>query len=436
MIRIVQFGLGVAMALLSVLANSRSPAIAEVPGAAEVRRTGETMTLRDAISRAIGANPRLQGYRYMLEGADARKERAGFRPPWEVGVDLENFAGTGGVRSIDDIEATLRLGTVIELADKRERRIDVARTERDVILTEQAGERLDILAEVARRLISVASFQEFLLVAERQEELSLRALEAAKTRVAAARAPATEVTRAEIALMQAGLAKDDVEHDLETARISLASTWNDRTASFGKVVTSGFYDLKVPVPLNSLADRIDNNPELVRFASEARLLDARARLAEIQSSPDYTVSGGIRRLQADNGQALVFSLSMPLGSAARSSVAAREARAAIGAASAKENAARSELHRTLFAFYNELRHAREIVLALRNEVSPKARQTLAEMEQGFRAGRYSLLDLTDARRQLLEIERSIVESSSDYHRLSVEIERLTGHSLGIEGRAQ
>ena len=59
-----------------------------------------------------------------------------------------------------------------------------------------------------------------------------------------------------------------------------------------------------------------HTPELRRFASEARLREARVQLARSARQADIDWQVGVRRLQAGSDWALVGSVSMPLGSAA------------------------------------------------------------------------------------------------------------------------
>lgn len=106
---------------------------AESPASPDPR---PTTNLRDALSRALEANPSLRDQRFAVSAADARIDQAGLRPPLELGVDAENVLGTN------------RLSTLI--------------------LTQNDAERLDLLAEVARRYIRGVMLQEELELATRR----------------------------------------------------------------------------------------------------------------------------------------------------------------------------------------------------------------------------------------------------------------------------
>jgi len=386
------------------------------------------LTLRQALTLAATTHPRLAGHRFALDAATARQDQASLRNPLQLGIDVENVGGTGGTRFIGDTEVTLSLGTVLDLEDKRGRRMDVARQERAQILSEQDAEKIDILAEVTRRFIDVVVNQELLALARRQEAMAARALDAANTRYRAAKALPGEVARAEVSVTQAKLVRLRSEQELHSARLLLAEAWADRDPRF-ELAAAKLLDMPAPLPVSTIQARMERNPDLLRFASERRTLEARTLLAESARTPDLTVSAGIRRLEGQNGQAFVMSLTMPLGTAARAEPGIREARAATGLALAREQAARTSLYNTLASLHAGMERARQALKLLQEEAAPKARAAIAAIEDGYKAGRLSLLELTEANRQLVELEQAMITEAADYHRLAIEAERLTGQTL-------
>ncbi len=87
---------------------------------------------------------------------------------------------------------------------------------------------------------------------------------------------------------------------------------------------------------------------------------------------------------------------------------------------------RLELHATLFDLYQELLHARTEAQTLNAQVRPQAEAMLATTDEGYRAGRFSLLELADAQLQLIEVEREATQAAAQFHTLLVEIQRVVG----------
>ena len=70
----------------------------------------------------------------------------------------------------------------------------------------------------------------------------------------------------------------------------------------------------------------ERNPDITRFASQARLREAELRLAQAQARPNLAFSVGVRRLEESSDNALVAGFSMPLPVFDRNQGAIREAR--------------------------------------------------------------------------------------------------------------
>jgi cobalt-zinc-cadmium efflux system outer membrane protein len=88
--------------------------------------------LRQALALALLQNPELRAFAWDVRAAEARTLQAGLRPNPELGLEVENIAGTGVLQGGQSAETTLRLNQVIELGGKRARRLQVAAVERDL----------------------------------------------------------------------------------------------------------------------------------------------------------------------------------------------------------------------------------------------------------------------------------------------------------------
>ena len=87
------------------------------------------------------------------------------------------------------------------------------------------------------------------------------------------------------------------------------------------------------------------------------------------------------------------------------------------------------MHASLYEIYQELSHALTASQTLHEQIVPEAELSLRGYEKGYRAGRYSLLELSDAQELLLDARLEAVVTASDFHNYRIEIERLTGQAL-------
>lgn len=391
------------------------------------------LDLREAIAAALAHNPDLRSFDFQMRAVDAQTTQASLRPAPAVGVGVENFGGTGETRGVRAAETTLSLSQIIELGGKRESRMAVAGAARDALTTARQAAQLDVLAEVTRRFVAVTALQEQARIDQRATELGEKTLQAADVRVKAARAPHVEFDRATVALERMRLDQRNTRGRLEAAQRSLAALWaaDDGTLNGQPLgaVRGDLFQLPQVEGFDVLIRRLQSSPDFLRFANEERLRDSELRMAATQRRPDLTVSGGLRNLQGSHDLALVASVSMPLFAGKRAESYIAEAAARRDAVGATRDAALVKARAQLYALYRALRDVEATVQALDSTLVPRMDEALKETEYAFERGRYSYLELVDAQREYLDVQRARVEGGAQVHLLATEIERLTNAPL-------
>ncbi|MGH8458403.1 MAG: TolC family protein, partial [Nevskiales bacterium] len=317
---------------------------------------------------------------------------------------------------------------VIELGDKRGRRIDAAQLGREALSINQQAAQLDVLAEVTRRFVHVASDQEQLALTRRATELTRNTVAAVQRRVEAAKSPDVELYRARAALTRAEIDLRHAEHELLASRRKLAAMWGEAEAKFS-VVEADLYTMPAPAQFEQLVARMALNPDFTRFASAARLRDAEIRLAEARRRPDVTLTGGVRRLQETRDAAFVLGLSLPLFAGRQATPAIAEARALREQSDVEREAAFVKARAQVYELYQELLHAINETGTLKQDVLPQMEEALKQTEYAYDRGRYSFLELVDGQRAYLDSQRALIEAATTAQTLQAEIERLTGEPL-------
>lgn len=387
------------------------------------------VTLSQGIAAALRENPELRAFAFRLRVEDARIDQAGLRPSPSVSIGVENFAGTGELRGAAGSETTLALSQVVELGGKRDARLGAARAARDLVDAERQARQLDVLAEVTRRFIVVAGRQEELRVARTRLQLAERTVVASERRTQAAKAPHAELDRARIARDRARLDVQRTETERQSALRQLAATWGAGESTIAGLpfdaVQANLFAMPRLESYESLRARLADNPDFLRFASEARLRDAERRLATAWRRPDITLSAGVRRLQLTQDQAFVASVSIPLFTNRRAAPVIAEADAGRELVGADREAARIRAEALLYALHMELTRSVQESESLRTDVLPRTLEALEETQYAYDRGRYGYLELVDAQREYLAVEAALIDSSVAAHTLRTEIERLT-----------
>jgi len=413
-------------------------AVAQMSVALSAAPTSEpagALTLANAVFATLGRNPDLALGAFELEAADARKLQAGLRPNPEASLDIGGFLGSGVARDVDEKQATLTLSQVLELGGKRNRRLDVAQSDRAAVGIDLQTRELDVLAEVTRRFIEVVADQEQINSSREAVQLAERTEKAIAARVTAARTPEAELSRARIATIRARIELRQAQSVLEGARRNLAAMWGGTDARFEKA-QADLYTLPPLESFESLRRHLDRNPDFVRFVSEARLRDAQLRLAQAQSRPNLTVSAGLRRFQSTGDVGLVAGFSVPIPINDRNQGAIAEARARRDQTQAGERAARIRAQALLFSLYQQVQAGREQLAVLKQEATPQAQAALEQTQYGYDRGRFSYLELAAAQQDLLALQITAIQVAADIHRLTAEIERLTGEPVAAGSTSQ
>jgi cobalt-zinc-cadmium efflux system outer membrane protein len=383
--------------------------------------------LQEALAKALGENREIAAFAHRLEEQEGRLVQAGLVANPELKLVIEDAAGSGIFSGYQRAQTTLALEWVFEHR-VRGRRVAAAQAGSALLGSDAQVLRLDVAAETAQRFLTSLANQVRLTSAGEAVSLAEDTVASVKRRVEAGKAPSAELWRAEAELARAALARDDVEHELASAYHRLAAQWGETMPAFERV-SGELLTLPRVEPFAALTERIDQNPQLVRFVSEARVAKANLLLAEARRWPTIRPTLGVRHYQATDDTALVAELKIPLPVFGRNQGRVSESRAALARTNAEADAARVRVHTALFEVYEELQHHIHRANTLRDDVSPRLTAALTETRRGYEKGRYSYLEWRALQADLLAASNALIEASTGAHRLVIELERLTGQRV-------
>lgn len=391
-------------------------------------RDPATLTLPEAFARVLSDNPELAMYPYDIRAAEARALQAGFRPNPRVSLDVENIAGSGELSGTDAMETTLALSQVIEMGGKRPLRREVGQWRSQTIERDYELARMDMLSAAASRYLEVAQTQSLLAFARQVVDFTKTGETIAKRRFNAGSASRAELSRARTDLLQAELAISNLEVRLANARRRLSSLWGHTEADFTDVAAELFSLAPVP-DFASIQLQLEQAPQLQRFLTLERLRQAELDLAIARGRQDIEVGAGIRRVEGTSDTGLVLAFSMPLGVFDRNQGDISAAREGVAKLDIEAKATRVKVLTELQNAFAQLEQARERVTLLREQILPEAQQALTLIQEGYGGGRFSYLELVEARRQLLAFKTEAVTAATDFHQTLITLETLTGQPL-------
>ncbi len=388
----------------------------------------ESVTLEQVIIKVLERNPQLKLHDIDAQAAAARIKQAKLRKPLNAKLGIENFMGTGHYSGIKRLETTLSLGTILESSRKLTSRSELAQQQTHLLRNEQDSQRLDILSTTARRFIQVVIDQQRLLIAQDKLVLVQRTYTIVEHRVNAGRSHIAEQRRVAITLARAELELEDIEHNLKISRLRLAINWGETNPQFSSA-NANLLDLPPVNSFKQLEALLAQNPDLLRFATQQRLAQARLRLAKDRRTPNLELAGGIRYFNDSNNGAFVLSASLPFGTKQRAAPVIEEMQHLTQREPLQYEQRRLALHSSLYEIHQTLSHAKHAFQTLTQRIIPEAERAAKDYEQGYKSGRFSLLELTESQRTLLDARLEVVIEAAKYHRFRIEIERLTGTTM-------
>lgn len=388
----------------------------------------EPLTLKRVVANVLENSPQLSINDFESRAAAARLRRSELTKPLEMQLEFENFAGTGDVSGVDQLESTLSLVKILEPGDAVTARRGLAEGQASLIRSEQDVRRLDLLANATQGFIHVVADQHRLDIAHQQFRLAERTHRVVSDRVAAGRSHTAEARRSAIELSRAELSREHAEHELAASRVRLSVLWGETRPIFDRAAAAVFSLPSLP-SFERLETLLANNPDLLRLTTEASLAQARVRLAESRGKPDLKLSAGVRYYSEPDEAALVFLAGIPLGARAQVRPEIDELQALAEQEPLRQKQKQLALYSRLYETYQEIRHAKTAFETLSKDIIPQAEQAAADYEAGYQRGRFSLLELNQSQQDLLNARLERLDAAENYHRLRIELERITGTDL-------
>ena len=247
-------------------------------------------------------------------------------------------------------------------------------------------------------------------------------------RVNAGRVSPLDQERAQASLSTSQIAVDKARRELGVSRQKLSSFWGDTSPQF-RQADGDFETLDTPLPLQALLDRLKANPDLARWADEIEQRRAKLGVEKSRNMPDVKVSLGVRRYNDERSHAMVAGFSIPIPIFGINPGGVQEAQASLNKSYEERRATEVRVTSTLGQAHQQLVGAYEEVNALRRDARPAAERAFSGAEAGYRGGKFSLLEVLDAHRTLMEVRAREIEALATYHTIRADVDRLVEQSV-------
>ena len=390
--------------------------------------------MRDAAQLALQRNPELASFAKEARALEGATLQAGLLPNPELSVNVENIGNiqplSGDINSQKSVAqevvqqiSTIRIYQLIELGGKRAARVNAASLGEELAVRDYEAKRVELIARVANVFTEVLAGQEQLRLAEENQQLAQRVVDAVAKRVQAGKVPPIEETRVGVALSTTRIALVQAQRDLDAARKRLALLWGNSSPQFARVL--GDLESLITLPsFEALTERALASPAALRAMKNIEQRKALLDVEQTRRIPNLTVQAGVVHHALLGGNTAVAAVILPLPLFDRNQGNIQQAHQRVDKAIDEQATTELRLKTELTQAYEALSAASNEIGILRSEILPAARNAFEVTNKGYELGKFGFLEVLDTQRTLFQNQVLYVRALGNYHRLVNEIERL------------
>jgi cobalt-zinc-cadmium efflux system outer membrane protein len=401
-------------------------------GAAQSPQSG-AVTVSQAVQEAIQKNVNLLAERYNVSIADALMVTARMRPNPLLSLygNLLDLAGTGFDKqnAAGPPEYGIRIDWIIERGGKRQRRIDVAETARQVAQWRLINATRILAFDVQNAFVETLLAKETLALAREDLRSFNQIVQVNKVRVEVGDLAPVELRRTQLAALQ-------LQNCVLQSQTKLRLAKERLQLLMGRAVPAADFDIideprrdPPPVSLDEVERlALDLRPDLQALKCDQARLQAEIRLQLAQGKVDYSIGAEYRRQQgvAGRGNSLGFFFSIPLPIFNRNQGEIERAQREGWRLDARGAALEVEIRNEARNAWLQYETARALLADIENDMLKQARQVLDTMEFSYRRGEASFVEFLDARRASNETTQSYNEARAEYARSQYLIDSTIG----------
>jgi len=388
-----------------------------------------SITISDAVSIFLKQNLQLVSARYDIDLSDAEKLTARLRPNPEISVGFSDIplsiSHPGNPQTFD-----YNISQTFELGGKRQKRIDVANADSEVVRAEFQTIVWQLTNDLKKKFYAVLLAESLLKVARENQKTFEEIVKHTTEVFNLGEISGLDLQRLEIEKFKFDSDVANSEKDYELALRDLRVTLGGDYRAM-EIEVAGTIDYYQPYEFSfaELRDKaLAARPDLKAAQLSERAADASIRLQNAQRIPDLTIGAGIEQVP-QGGSTYNFGVGIPLPVRDRNQ--GERAKALIQKMKAQNdqqlitNQVLSDVDKALVAFQIQKRRVELYRTGVLTKVDDIQRLT----EFSLRAGESSTLELLDAIRTRRETLAGFYQTLFDYQVSLLDLELATATPL-------
>ena len=394
----------------------------------------DRVTIEQAVQEAVEHNLNLLAERYNLSIADARIITAKLRPNPVVsaGLDYVDFQRHfNGDNQGGPTEYNLRTDFILERGGKRERRIEVARSAREVAQLQLLNTTRTLVLDVQNAFVDVQQAKDNLALARENLQAFQSIVEVNATRVRAGDLAKVELVRTQVAALQFQSAVRQAESKLKVAANKLQTLMGRAAPSPAFDVAGSLRRDADPVVLETVgAPGVGDAAGPAGATQRPGAFAGGNPLATGAGQVDFTVGTEFhRQFYNGNANALGFFFRAPLPVFNKNQGEIERARKEQEQILARIRAAEADVRNEVRNAWVQYATSRGLLESIEHDLLDQAREVRTTMEYSYRRGEASLVEFLDAQRAFNDARQSANDARADFARSLYTIDAISGKAV-------
>ncbi len=422
-----RFVVGILLMCLSIYSPGFSSGVSGddshiTPGEGRPPSAGKNITLEEALNSAIKNNLQLQSTQDQVDAAAGALRQSKIYPNPVLELLAEEVP-TDEI-GLNQSQNLVGITQPIITAGKRKLGIKLSEQSKEKSEFERDSVTLQVMTDTKKAFHKVVADQEGVTVARQIETIAKGIYESEQMRFKAGEVALPNVLRAEVELSQARNAVSLAEGNLQTSLSELQTVMGipeePLAGVTGRLLTTppdvSFNDLKLAMQVNQ--------PLIKASRKGVEMAESQLTLEKRQAIPDINVSAGYKRLTQENADTVQMGIEIPAPFFNRNQGNIQKGKALSRKAKNENQSVYNDLLLQLKRDVDSYHAERKRVAEFRDNIVPKAENSLQLIETGYKEGELTYIDLLDAQRTWAETKVSYIESLKKVNLLLADIEGL------------
>jgi len=383
------------------------------------------LTLQEAFQRAVAYSPDLAAQMQEIGVKEGEVIQASLRPNPALDFEMAPILGSGPFKEFQNGIFTYEIQQLVETCCKREMRTKLAQS--DKLVTEWGIEQglRELKSDLRKNFVLTALAEQKVVIYQNNLEISQKAFDSVKERVAEGKETRTQLHKANIQERQSHLLLGNKEREFELSKRVLASYWNSEEVDFDSVALDLFAIPQIP-DYEWIKEQLQHYPGYVKSYMEYNRAHHLISLERSNGCPDVLVSVGLNQFLDRNDYAfkVEFNVPIPIFNYNQGKITAAEH--ALDQAAFRREQVYLDFLNEIRTLYKSLLDAFYQATEYENNILATAQESFEHAREGFNQGKYHYIDMLDAQRTLFEVRDQFVSSIAALHIIIAELDKYTG----------